>query len=170
MRWLKAFAIGLSAAAAVIAVAPSAANASTGSGRPITYGDTSVATGTTAGPTVHMVSTTAVLRSGVVRPSATGPVVSGDCGTAQLIVNGGNARYAIKLYSTNGIITGGFYSINTDGIANVIQTGFISSQNSVASNTVGTILVPGIWIHAAIASGVVITSRTTCTFYIAAPW
>jgi hypothetical protein len=106
----------------------------------------------------------------VTAPAGVGVPITLDCGTAQLTVNANTHRFLIALKSTKGIITGGFYSINTDGIGNIIQTGFISSQNSTTSRTLGTILVPGLNIHAALASGVVITSQTTCTFIITAPW
>jgi len=112
----------------------------------------------------------AVRMTSVSAPNGTGVPITLDCGTAQLTVNGNTHRFLISLKSTRGIITGGFYSINTDGFGNVIQTGFISSQNSVTSRTLGTILVPGLNIHAALASGVVITSQTTCSFIITAPW
>lgn len=106
----------------------------------------------------------------VVAPAGVGVPITLDCGTAQLTVNANTHRFLIALKSTKGIITGGFYSINTDGIGNIIQTGFISSQNSTTSRTLGTILIPGFNIHGALASGVVITSQTTCTFIITAPW
>jgi hypothetical protein len=103
-------------------------------------------------------------------PDGTGPIYSLNCGTAQLIVNGSNARYNLKLHSILGTITQGSVVYTTDGIGNVPWPRGIN-LGSTYSNNVGTIPVPGILVHNAYASGQVYTSQGDLCFYVVnAPW
>jgi hypothetical protein len=103
-------------------------------------------------------------------PDGTGPVYSLNCGTAQLIVNGSNARYNLKLHSTLGVITQGSVVYTTDGVGNVPWPRGIN-LGSTYSNNVGTIPVPGLFISNAYASGQVYTSQGYVCFYVVnAPW
>jgi hypothetical protein len=150
MRWMRNVTTGVAVAIAAITASGMTAQA---------------AMNPRTGPTAEVRVVTSTAAS-----DGPGVPITLDCGTAQLTVNANTHRYLIALSSIKGIITGGFYSINTDGVGNIIQTGFISAQNSTTSRTLGQIAVPGLNVHAAVASGIVITSQTTCTFIIAAPW
>ena len=106
----------------------------------------------------------------LIRPDGTGPVYSLNCGTAQLIVNGSNARYNLKLHSILGTITQGSVVYTTDGIGNVPWPRGIN-LGSTYSNNLGSIPVPGIFVHNAYASGQVYTSQGYVCFYVVyAPW
>jgi hypothetical protein len=102
--------------------------------------------------------------------AGTGIPNPGNCGTAQLTVNVNTHRFLIKLVSTRGVISDGVYTIWTDGALSLSQLGFVSTQNSTTSNTLGTINVPGLNIHWAFVTGQVITSQTSCSFFAEAPW
>jgi len=105
-----------------------------------------------------------------VRPDGTGPVYSLNCGTAQLIVNGSNARYNLKLHSILGTITQGTVVYTTDGFGNVPQPSGIN-LGSTYSNNLGTIAIPGIFISNAYATGQIYTSQGDVCFYtVFAPW
>jgi hypothetical protein len=103
-------------------------------------------------------------------PDGTGPVYSLNCGTAQLIVNGSNARYNLKLHSILGVINQGSVIYTTDGIGNVPWPSGIN-LGSTYSNNVGSIPVPGVLVHNAYASGQIYTSQGDVCFYVVnAPW
>ena len=105
-----------------------------------------------------------------IRPDGAGPVYDLSCGTAQLIVNGANARYNLKLHSILGVIKQGAVIYTTDGILNVPWPSGINT-GSTYSNNVGTIPVPGLDIHNAYASGQIYTSQDYVCFYVVnAPW
>ncbi|HLJ98377.1 MAG TPA: hypothetical protein VKU39_00560 [Streptosporangiaceae bacterium] len=105
-----------------------------------------------------------------IRPDGAGPVYSLNCGTAQLIVNGSNARYNLKLHSILGVITQGAVVYTTDGIGNVPWPSGIN-LGSTYSNNLGTIPIPGIFVHNAYASGQIYTSQGYVCFYVVnAPW
>lgn len=101
-------------------------------------------------------------------PNGVGQTV-GDCGTAGLYVDSSSNYFNITLNSTEGPITGGYYSISTNGLFSVSQTDGVG-DDSPYWFTSGTLTDPGFWPGQATAQGLVVTTNAVCYFYVTAPW
>jgi hypothetical protein len=96
-------------------------------------------------------------------------VTPGDCGLAILWVHASSRAFSIDLISYDGDITGGWYTIWTDGLLEASQVGGFTLDGTSAY-TDGNILDPGINVHNAYVLGTVQTIEGPCAFYAVAPW
>lgn len=110
----------------------------------------------------------------LVTPDGQGPPVTLSCGSAQLVVTASNHQYLLILKSILGTITGGVYTITTNGLGDVPVPGFVKVNGTATSTTPGTIPLPGVFLGfagTAYATGAVDTSQgATCLFSVWAPW
>jgi hypothetical protein len=107
----------------------------------------------------------------VVTPDGAGAPVTLNCGSAQLVVTASNHQYLLILKSVLGTITGGTYTVTTNGLGDVPVVGFVKVNGTATSTTPGSIPVPGVLIGSAFAGGGVETSQgVTCVFAVSAPW
>lgn len=118
--------------------------------------------GATSSPMTLIHSKTGITPNGV-------GVTPGDCGTSILWVHASSHAFSIDLISYDGDITGGWYSIWTDGLLEVPQTGGFTLDGTTAY-TDGNLADPGVIPHNAYILGTVQTIEGPCAFYAVAPW
>jgi hypothetical protein len=111
---------------------------------------------------------TPVHRKAAISPNGVG-VTPGTCGLAILWVHASSRAFSIDLVSYDGDVTGGWYTIWTDGLLEASQAGGFTLDGTTAY-TDGNIFDPGINVHNAYVLGTVQTIEGPCAFYAVVPW
>jgi hypothetical protein len=96
----------------------------------------------------------------------------GDCGLAQLILHASTSTYLLTLFSTQGGMGVGTYSVNTDGFLSVATPGGINAGGATAwTSHTQRVLDPGLGASIGWVSGWVWTANAgPCGYVVTARW
>lgn len=97
---------------------------------------------------------------------------NGDCGLAQLILHAGASTYLLTLFSSQGGMGVGSYSVNTDGFLSVPTPGGINANSATAwTSHTQRVLDPGLGASIGWVSGWVWTANDgPCGYVVTARW
>lgn len=96
----------------------------------------------------------------------------GACGRSVLLTKASAGQYQLQLLSTQGVITGGFYEVETDGFGALPQPGVVNASGKSIGWNSGWITIFDRGINPSIATvvGEANTAGGPCTYSIVAPW